>query len=159
MASKLSLPLPQSLKMMASHSHEVADVAEVIVVRDVAGGVATVGGVISAAAIEGTSVVVTEAASAVVCLDHFVHDIYSLDFSQVTVVNVASGLTVVSGLNAVSVASGLNVVSELNAVSVASGLNVASVVAGLMVTGEATKTVDVVGDAGVDVEIGEVSNL
>jgi hypothetical protein len=156
MASKLSLSLPQSLRMMASHSHEVADVAEVIVVRDVAGGVATVGGVISAAAIEGTSGAVTEAASAVVCLDHFVHDIYSLDLSQVTVVNavsVASGLTVVSGLNAVS---GLNVVSGWNAVSVASG---PSGVAGLMVTGEATKIVDVVGDAGVDVEIGEVSNL
>lgn len=139
--------------MMASHSHEVADVAEVIVVMDVVDGVATVRGVISVVAIEGTSVVVTEAASAVVCLDHLVYDIYSLEFSQVTVVSVVSGLTVVNGLN---------VVSGLNALSVASGLNVASGlsgVAGLMVTGEATKIVDVVGDAGVDVETGEVSNL
>jgi hypothetical protein len=134
MASKLSLPLPQSLRMMASHSHEVADVAEAVVVRDV------VRGVISVVGIEGTSVVITEAASAVVCLYHIVYDIYSLEFSQATVVN------------AVSVVNGLNVVSGLNAVSVASG------VAGLMVTGEATKIVDVVGDAGVDMEPGEVSN-
>jgi hypothetical protein len=106
--------------------------------------------------------VVTEAASVVVCFGHVIRDIHSLRFSQVTVVSVASGLNVVSGLNVASgssVVSGLNVASGLNVVSVPNVANGLSGVAGLMAIGEMTKIVDVAGDADVDVETGEVSDL